>query len=212
MNEVSTNNYNVFTFLYSPVNRKMTGLHTNNLFGGELVKKIIFLLVLSLVLALAVVGCGETTKPERVNANNQNEKPKGNTQETFNIGETIKMGSLQFTLNGVRFDEGDDFWTPDEGKSWLLFDCTLENTGSESEGISSMLMFKLYDSDSYSQSLTISTSAKGSLDGELAAGRKMAGEVAFEVDADETEWEFIFEPSVFGFGQAIYTVAVDDIN
>ena len=47
----------------------------------------------------------------------------------------------------------------------------------------------------------------------LGAGREVAGEVAFtQADEDESAWEFVFEPQVFGFGQAIYDISASDIK
>lgn len=73
-------------------------------------------------------------------------------------------------------------------------------------------MFALYDANSYAKDIAMADNLKGSLDGELGAGRKMAGEVAFTVDEGEDEWEFVFEPQVFGFGQAIYDISASDIK
>lgn len=73
-------------------------------------------------------------------------------------------------------------------------------------------MFTLYDAEGYSKDIAMADNLKGSLDGELGAGRKMAGEVAFTVDEDESAWEFVFEPQVFGFGQAIYDISASDIK
>jgi hypothetical protein len=36
--------------------------------------------------------------------------------------------------------------------------------------------------------------------------------VAFTVDEGEDKWEFVFEPQVFGFGQAVYDVVAGDIK
>ena len=167
-----------------------------------------------LLMSLILVGCGETVTPERVDPDDpgSEEGGGGTAQEKYKVGDTVKMGDLQFTLNGVRFEPGGEFMKPDAGTKWLVFDCTLENKGAESEAISSLMMFNLYDADSYSKDIAFADNLKGSLDGELGAGRKMAGEIAFTVDEDEAEWEFVFEPQVFGFGQAIFDIAADDVK
>lgn len=176
-------------------------------------KRIGTLLVLVLVFALVISGCGETTTPEKVDNNDQGQENENQQPaEKFNVGDTVKMGDLHFTLKGVRFSKGDEYWKPEKGKKWIVFDCTLENVGSESESISSLMMFNVYDPEGYQQDIAFPDDLKGSLDGELGAGRKMSGEVAFEVDAEETSWEFIFEPNVFGFGQAIFDISVDEVN
>ncbi len=74
----------------------------------------------------------------------------------------------------------------------------------EAEVISSLMMFKMADSEGYNYSVTIADSSKPSLDGELGPGRKMRGEIAFEVPTDATGLELIFEPDFLGFGQAIF--------
>lgn len=65
-----------------------------------------------------------------------------------------------------------------------------------------MLQTNLYSAESYAQSLTIVTDAKGQLDGEVGAGRKLAGEVVFDVEASDF-YEFIFSDP-FKSGQAIW--------
>lgn len=167
------------------------------------------LMGLLVMIFFALAGCGTTVTPERVENPAQTQQP---AQETFKIGETVKMGNLQFTLNSIRFDDGDQFFVPESGTRWLVLDCTLENAGQEPAIISSLLMFKLYDAENYSKDLAFGPDLKGSLDGELAAGRRMAGEIAFEVGEAEQAWEFVFAPNLFGFGQAIYELGIADIQ
>lgn len=153
----------------------------------------------------------ESSKPTKVEQSEGNTEAKSEQQETFKVGETVKMGDLEFTVNGIRIDEGDDFNKPEEGNVFLIIDATIKNTGQDSNALSSLIMFKLYDSEFYEKDMSIFADTKGSLDGELGAGRTMRGEIAFEVGKDETEWEFIFEPNVFGFGQAIYELKAGDM-
>jgi len=167
--------------------------------------------VLMLIAALALVGCGDTVTPEKVDPDDPGEG-SGSAAEKYLIGDTVKMGDLQFTLNGVRYEKGSEYWAPDEGTKWLVFDCILENKGSESEVISSLMMLSFTTRTAIAREIAMADNLKGSLDGELGAGRKMAGEVAFTVDEDESAWEFVFEPQVFGFGQAIYDISASDIK
>lgn len=130
----------------------------------------------------------------------------------YGVGDTVAMGDLEHTFHGARFYEGDDFMSPDEGTRWLLIDVEVENTGDESEAMSSMLMWDLVDADNRSLDQTITADERGSLDGELGAGRSMRGEIAYSVAEDQTEWELIFAPQVFGFGQAIYEFSADEVD
>jgi len=132
--------------------------------------------------------------------------------EGYAIGDTIAMGDMEHTFHGARFPEGNEFLGPDEGTRWLLVDVEVTNNSDESEAISSMIMWSLVDSDNRTNDQTITTDEQGSVDGELGAGRSMRGEIAYEVSADESEWELIFEPHLFGFGQGIYELSADQVN
>ncbi|QGQ97039.1 DUF4352 domain-containing protein [Paenibacillus psychroresistens] len=121
--------------------------------------------------------------------------------KTFSIGDTVKFNDLEITLNGVRGNKGSDFDTPEEAM-FIILDLTIENKGTDSAAISTLMSMALNDAESFKLDVALFTDVKGSLDGELAAGRKVRGEVAF--DAPESAYyEFIYsEP--FSKGQAIW--------
>jgi GTP-dependent phosphoenolpyruvate carboxykinase len=182
--------------------------------------------IVSAVLILAVAllaGCVEVVEPEKVEktdgtpvesqqsddkeAQDQNqtqeqeqEKPK---VETFKIGDSVKAGNLIFTVNSTRTDEGNEFIKPGEGKTYYIVDVTVENTGNESEAVSSLMMFKLFDADGYNYSVTFGPETKGSVDGEISPGRKIRGELVFEIPEEATGLELQIDPTVFGSGQII---------
>ncbi|MOA59702.1 Telomeric repeat-binding factor 2 [compost metagenome] len=68
-----------------------------------------------------------------------------------------------------------------------------------------MIQTSLVDGDGYKYTIAITTSVKNQLDGSVAAGRKLRGEVAYEVPKDATGLEFIFSDP-FTNGQAIWTL------
>lgn len=171
----------------------------------------VIVIIFAFLLALGSSN-SESSKPTKVESSDEKTtEAKSEQQETFKVGETVKMGDLEFTVNGIRTDKGGDWNKPEEGNVFLIIDATIKNTGQDSSALSSLIMFKLYDSEFYEKDMSIFADTKGSLNGELGAGRTMRGEIAFEVGKDETEWEFIFEPNVFGFGQAIYELKAEDM-
>lgn len=177
--------------------------------------------IVSAVLILAVAllaGCVEVVEPEKVEktdgtpVESQQSDDKDQTQEqeqekpkveTFKIGDSVKAGNLVFTVNSTRTDEGNEFIKPAEGKIYYIVDVTVENTGDESEVVSSLMMFKLFDADGYNYSVTFGPETKGSVDGEVAAGRKIRGELVFEIPEEATGLELQIDPTVFGSGQII---------
>lgn len=146
----------------------------------------------------------ETENVEEVETESKN--------ESFEIGDIVDSGDLLFTVNSARWEKGDEYFGPEDGYKWLVLDCSIENESDESASISSLLMFTLYDKDGYSRDIEIFADTKGSLDGELGAGRKMSGELAFDVEEGQTEWEFIFEPELFSFGQAVFLINETDVK
>lgn len=163
------------------------------------------LLVACLVLTLA--GCGVTNTPEKVpSTNGSGEDETAQKQETFSIGDKVKMGDFYITVKKAYFYEGSKWNKPGDGVKWLVLDIELENHTNDPQNVSSLLMFDLYDSDNYSCDIAINTDEKGSINGELGPGRKMAGEITFKVPNDKSSFELIFEPEPFAKGQAVFEI------
>ena len=120
----------------------------------------------------------EPEEPEEV------EEVENKGPEIYNIGDTVVAGDYAFTVNSVREDKGGDFLKPDEGNIYYIVDATVENKGDESINVSSLLMFTLIDEEGYTYDITFGPDTKGQLDGEIAPGRKLRGELAFEIPAD----------------------------
>ena len=163
-------------------------------------QKFSLLLALCLLFTIILWGCGETTEPKKATT----EPAETKQQQIFKIGERVEMGEFVITVNSVKDSQGSEFLKPAAGHVYKIVDCTIENLSDEAEVISSLMMFKMADSKGYNYNVTIADSSKPSLDGELGPGRKMRGEIAFEVPTDATGLELIFEPDFLGFGQAIF--------
>ena len=148
----------------------------------------------------------EATEPEDTDDDGLEEA------EGFTVGDTVRMGDLVMRLHTVRWDDGGDFMSPDDGMRWLIADIEIENESDSSTSISSMLMFDLVDEDNRSRDLAFGADTEGSVDGELGPGRSMRGDLAFEVREEHQAWELIFSPELFGFGQAIFDITVDDFE
>jgi hypothetical protein len=193
-------------------------------------KRFIIPAALLLLLIIIVANTGGGDGPELVTDNPEGEQAAAEAEEAaeaaeeaqdddldevaegYGIGDTIAMGDLEHTFHAARFFEGDEFMSPEDGTRWLLVDVEVTNTGDESEAMSSMIMWELVDADNRSRTQTITADEQGGLDGELGAGRSMRGEIAYEVADGQTEWELIFAPQVFGFGQGIYEFSADEVQ
>lgn len=145
-----------------------------------------------------VVEAAATKAPEKES------EPEVKKPEIYNTGDSVKFDNLIITVNGIRESKG-KFMTASEGNVLLLVDITAENTGDEEESVSSLMQTEMVDADGFSYNLTIAEDAKGSFDGSIGVGRKLRGEVAFEVPAESATLEFIFSDP-FKSGQAIWKV------
>lgn len=124
----------------------------------------------------------------------------------FEIGTITKISNLHFCVNSARWSKGDELFLPKPDHIFLILDCTINNLDDKPIAISSMMMSKLNDEEGYSQDHNWFVDTKGQLDGELSPGQKMRGEIAFEVEKNQTSWEFIFKPDLINPGQIIYSI------
>jgi Domain of unknown function (DUF4352) len=163
-----------------------------------------------------VESASEETDPDAEDAGNvedaEDAEASGEGDESYRIGDTVAMGDLEHTLHGARWSDGDEWFGPEGDERWLVVDIEIANTGDSSEPISSILMWTLVDADNRSVDVTLTGDERGSLDGELGAGRSMRGETTFSLTDDGNRWELVFEPNLFGFGQAIYVIDSDDVT
>ena len=134
--------------------------------------------------------------------------------KTFKIGTTLKIGDFKFCLNSARWSNGDDYLKPAPGYIWLLINSTVQNVSSKPAIVSSVLQFKLIDKEGYSQtqSWLAYTVVKGSLDGELSPNQIMRGEIAYEVEINQSYWEFAFKPDLINSGQVIYSIKKEQVK
>ncbi len=169
-------------------------------------------IVLFMLITFVLTGCGETVTPEKADMDGKTDvqtesttgnKEKDNKTQTFKIGDAISIGDYVLTVNSARTSKGGGFMKPDEGNIWYIVDATLDSKADEPVEVSSIMMFALSDSDGYNYNATIADDTKGQLDGELAPGRKMRGELAFEIPEKAGGLELAFDADVWGSGQAI---------
>lgn len=139
-------------------------------------------------------------------ANKEADKTSENQAKTFKVGETVELKDFKVTVNKVYNVKGDDFSKPKEGNEFIAVDCTLENISKKSQAVSSMLMFKVVDSEGRAAeySLLGLTAAKaGQLDGEISPGRKLTGAYVVEVPKGTKGLELEFDSSFLASGQVI---------
>lgn len=173
--------------------------------GGTL-KYILIAVAVFVVIGVVVAGFGKDDGPKKVNTDNSvedNAKNDATTEEnkkdTFTVGETAEMQNVQVTLSDYEESEGSKFYKPSEGKVFVLAEFEIANNSDKDLAISSLLSFKAY-ADDYSLNYSVAAmidKSDSTLDGSVAAGKKMKGWIGYEVDADWEKVEIEFSPEVW---------------
>ena len=159
------------------------------------------ILAVALLLSLLIIfSACESVTPAKVDTSATTASTAKN--QVFAIGDTIQAGDHIFTVNSVREDKGSEFIKPKDGNIYYIIDVTVDNKTDKSINVSSIMMFKLFDSEGYNYNITIGPETKGSVDGEIAAGRKLRGELIFEIPAASKGLELEIDPT-WGSGKAI---------
>jgi len=126
------------------------------------------------------------------------------SQQTYNVGDVIAIGTTNLTVNQVLYPAGDDFNKPKAGFKFLVVDITIENTGATAISVSSLLQMSVKDSSGqeFDVDLMASVASGGTPpDGEIAPGEKLRGQVGFQVPENATGLVFVFDADVWGSGK-----------
>jgi len=169
-----------------------------------MLKKIVKFMVIGFVLLVVIGTVASMGKKDE----SQKIKNTATETKTYKIGDVIEIKDITLTINSVSQSEGSKFNEPDDGNIFFIVNLTIENKGDKPFNSSSMLHMGLIDAEGYEYNNVINTDAKGKVDGEIGPGRKLRGEVTFEVPKEATGLEFVYEPNVFGNGQ--YVIQLTD--
>ncbi len=111
--------------------------------------KRISLIILTAILVMALTTSCVSSNPQKVDdskdpsvnsseVDNQSSPSKGTDDETFSIGDVIKLNDWNVTVNAMSFEEkiaqSEYFgFTPDEGNVYLVLDITVKNVGTKAD-------------------------------------------------------------------------------
>lgn len=125
---------------------------------------------------------------------------KPEVPEFFKVGETVETKKIKAVISEVEKLNGSDFNKPADGNEFVLLHLTIENISDSEISVSSMLSFNSYVDDvTVNESLAAQIAKEGTstVDGTIAAGKKLKGVLAYEVSKDWEEIEVHFTPNVW---------------
>ncbi len=114
------------------------------------------------------------------------------TEKVINeIGQSLTTDNFIITLEAVNKLPSSDFNKPAEGKEFTELVLIIENISDKDYTVSSLLMFNAYeDGFSINESLKAQIASNTTtMDGALAAGKKIKGKLAYELSTDWKELE-----------------------
>jgi len=175
-------------------------------------KKLIFLFVAIAALALPFLACGSTAGGSTGTAVTATSAPAGTTPtaaaKTWKVGDTVKLGDWTIIANKASTSTGGEFAKPKSGNIYLVVNVTVTNGGSAAQAISSIGSFKLADSTGQTYTETIVDGLKNPPDGNVAAGGKLSGDLAYEVPKTEKSFTLAFQPDITSTDQVTITITV----
>lgn len=166
--------------------------------------------------ALMIAGCGSTSDGERDAsakedaaaevAKAEETKPK----EKPGVGETVTVDGASITINSAEtVDQVDDMVNTaanlEEGKKYVVIDMTIANDSDEELKISSMVSFELKNGDGRKQDYKFPVGTDGQMDGDIAPGDKLSGQLVYMADADG-ELDLKVTPVAIGGDSVIFKV------
>ena len=150
--------------------------------GVKFMKKILsFLLVTFLCFALS--ACNIEDSPQKEPYDSSSVKVQTAKSEDYKLNETAVFKNIKVTATEIKESNGGDIFGPDDGNVFVGVKFVIENISDESQSISSILLFDPY-ADDVKCEYSITANADfggGTLDGEIAAGKRMEGWYAVEV-------------------------------
>lgn len=152
----------------------------------------------------ATIASGSEDKATKVDG-------AGNTVEAadFKVGEEVTLGDWKVKVNQVTdpYTPTNDFMTPTAGNRYVMVDTQVTNNSDKPQTVSSMMCFELRDDSNRTHTITITGDQTSSLDGEVAAGGTLRGDLAYEVPDTAKNLQLQFKCDLFGSGSAVINLS-----
>ncbi|MGN1081175.1 MAG: DUF4352 domain-containing protein [Acutalibacteraceae bacterium] len=151
-------------------------------------KKFICLL-LAVIMTAFFAACTGNSSPQKETAQDRSSESvisQEQGEDVFNLNDTAVFQDLKFTATEITESNGTEFFTPDDGNVFVGVKFTIENISEQEQNVSSILLFDGYADDikcDYSFNAACAFD-EGTLDGDIAPGKKLVGWYALEVPAN----------------------------
>lgn len=170
-----------------------------------------FAVILVLVVSVgALVASGSDNKAAKVDEKSGKTDTSGKAAESFKVGDAVALGDLQVKVYAFTDPvqvAADSPVKPDEGFRRVKLDAEVANKGDKAVTVSSILCFELKDGENKVYDQTIGDSKVGSIDGEVAPGAALRGEIEYDVPAASKGFVLNFKCDLLSSGSATITLS-----
>lgn len=127
------------------------------------------------------------------------------------IGDTLEAdGGVSVTLTDVKFESEDNLGNEADNGKFLVAYYTINNDSGDSLTVSTLLSFDVAGESGATYNTSIFGPYKTSLDSTVKDGRKLTGQIAFDV-SDETTYYLTYQPRL-GADEVEFEVTADQIG
>ncbi len=195
----------VYVVQAPPPPKKKRGCLIASLVGVAVLVVIIIVIVSTCTAAVDSVLSATATPPSLVGRASGEPAPDTSgapSAQTFSTGDVIQASDFKLTIESFKKVKGTEYNKPDDGKEWVQIVLLVENTSDAEVTVSSMMMFDAYVDDmamSENYSAQMVDESIKSMDGTLAAGKKLRGQLAYEVPKGWKEIQIDLDAAIFSF-------------
>lgn len=168
------------------------------------------MIILTICLMISLAACQVEKQPQKIgelDTTSQTHLEETSSipgEPIYEVGDIISINNTILVVLGWDQPLGGDLNPPDEGKKYLVVDLMLANQGDRSFNSSPVFQMTLKSPSGKKYNLNPKANlASGSNqpNGEINPGEILRGKVGFHVPEDLTNFTFVYEENLLGFGE-----------
>ncbi|PGM50852.1 DUF4352 domain-containing protein [Bacillus thuringiensis] len=168
-------------------------------------KKFLFGILAAIALVVIIGACSDSSveKVEKVDGGKTTETKKEDKKEdkVYNVGNTVKIGGVEYTIATAEYITPDQYSQPENGKV-LKIHVKAINNGDNQELVYSG-NFNLYDTNG--SQMKEFYGAGSPLSGDLNKGKSIEGDIFFDVK-EAPQYELILKPNPYDKTEAKFNI------
>lgn len=154
----------------------------------------------ALLLSLGLAGCGSSSNSSSDNTTPQEAKKSSKAEvfsKVYKVGEEANVNDVKVKVNSIRYSNGDDVETPDEGNKYIILNVTINNDSTKSIDYNELdFKFNVDGNNKDPETVTldgVNGMGSGSLDKGASLTKDLVGQVP--VDTNGKKIQLTYQPN-----------------